>query len=131
MKAVDTDYKTLGELSVKLDDIERFRKLDPKAPGHSECRWTSGVETTTGRLGHGVAASGGMAIASKRMAAHLNQPGSEHQVAVVHEHVPVEVEEGGKLLAARIIPELESDIDPDLRCDSSTNALIPRYRAMR
>jgi glucose-6-phosphate isomerase len=37
----------------------------------------------------------------------------------------------GKALAARIIPELESDGDPELHHDSSTNALIRRYRAMR
>ena len=37
----------------------------------------------------------------------------------------------GKVLAARIIPELESETEPDLDHDSSTNALIRRYRAMR
>jgi glucose-6-phosphate isomerase len=37
----------------------------------------------------------------------------------------------GKVLAKRIIPELESADEPDLRHDSSTNALIRRYRAMR
>jgi glucose-6-phosphate isomerase len=37
----------------------------------------------------------------------------------------------GKVLAGRIIPELESEAEPDLRHDSSTNALIRRYRAMR
>jgi glucose-6-phosphate isomerase len=37
----------------------------------------------------------------------------------------------GKALAKRIIPELESDLEPSLRHDSSTNALIRRYRAMR
>jgi glucose-6-phosphate isomerase len=37
----------------------------------------------------------------------------------------------GKALAVRIIPELESAADPDLNHDSSTNALIRRYRAMR
>jgi len=37
----------------------------------------------------------------------------------------------GKALAVRIIPELESDSEPDLQHDSSTNALIRRYRAMR
>ncbi len=37
----------------------------------------------------------------------------------------------GKVLAQRIIPELESVDEPDLRHDSSTNALIRRYRAMR
>ena len=35
----------------------------------------------------------------------------------------------GKVLAQRIIPELESVDEPDLRHDSSTNALIRRYRA--
>ncbi len=37
----------------------------------------------------------------------------------------------GKALASRIIPELESETEPDLAHDSSTNALIRRYRAMR
>jgi glucose-6-phosphate isomerase len=37
----------------------------------------------------------------------------------------------GKALAKRIIPELESDVEPSLHHDSSTNTLIRRYRAMR
>ena len=37
----------------------------------------------------------------------------------------------GKALAQKIIPELESEAEPDLRHDSSTNALIRRYRALR
>ncbi len=37
----------------------------------------------------------------------------------------------GKALAVAIIPELESTTEPDLKHDSSTNALIRRYRAMR
>jgi transketolase len=40
---------------VTLDDIRRFRQLDSKAPGHPEYHWVSGVETTTGPLGQGVA----------------------------------------------------------------------------
>jgi transketolase len=65
VKAVDPDYEVVGEESVSLDDIKRFRQLDSKTPGHPEYRWTSGVETTTGPLGQGVATSVGMAIASK------------------------------------------------------------------
>jgi glucose-6-phosphate isomerase len=37
----------------------------------------------------------------------------------------------GKALAVAIIPELESETEPELKHDSSTNALIRRYRAMR
>jgi len=37
----------------------------------------------------------------------------------------------GKVLAQRIIPELEAKDDPDLRHDSSTNTLIRRYRKMK
>jgi len=75
VKAVDPDYEALGELAVKLEDIEHFRQLDSKAAGHPEYRWTSGVETTTGPLGQGVATSVGMAIASLWLAAVFNRPG--------------------------------------------------------
>jgi glucose-6-phosphate isomerase len=37
----------------------------------------------------------------------------------------------GKALAQRIVPELESEAEPELEHDSSTNALIRRYRALR
>jgi transketolase len=77
VKAVNPMYETLGEPSVTLDDIKRFRQLDSKCPGHPEYRWTSGVETTTGPLGQGVATSVGMAIAERWMAAHFNRPGFE------------------------------------------------------
>jgi transketolase len=75
VKAVNPKYEVLGEPSVTLDDIKRFRQLDSKCPGHPEYRWTSGVETTTGPLGQGVATSVGMAIAQRWMAAHFNRPG--------------------------------------------------------
>src|SRR5438034_645609 len=76
-KAVNASYEVPGEPSVTLDDIRRFRQLDSKCPGHPEYRWTSGVETTTGPLGQGVATSVGMAIAAKWMASHFNRPGFE------------------------------------------------------
>jgi transketolase len=77
VKAVNPQYESLGEPSVKLDDIRNFRQLDSKCPGHPEYRWTSGVETTTGPLGQGVATSVGMAIAGKWMAGYFNRPGFE------------------------------------------------------
>jgi transketolase len=77
VKAVNAKYEALGELSVTLDDIKRFRQLDSKCPGHPEYRWTSGVETTTGPLGQGVGNSVGMAIAGAWTAAYFNRPDFE------------------------------------------------------
>jgi transketolase len=74
-KAVNADYELVGRPSVSLDDIRRFRQLDSKAPGHPEYHWVSGVETTTGPLGQGVATSVGMAIGQKWLASRYNQPG--------------------------------------------------------
>jgi transketolase len=75
VRAVDPDYETLGDPSVSLDDIKSFRQLDSHAPGHPEYHLTSGVETTTGPLGQGIATSVGMAMAGKWLAAHFNRPG--------------------------------------------------------
>ncbi len=75
VKAVDPDYEIVGEPSVSLDDIKNFRQLGSRCAGHPEYHWTSGVETTTGPLGQGVATSVGMAIASKWLAVRYNRPG--------------------------------------------------------
>jgi transketolase len=75
VKAVNPEYETLGEPSVPLDAIKTFRQLDSPCAGHPEYRWTTGVETTTGPLGQGVATSVGMAIAQKWLAATYNRPG--------------------------------------------------------
>ena len=77
VKEVNPKYETLGTLAVALDDIKRFRQLDSNCPGHPEYRWTSGVETTTGPLGQGVATSVGMAMARHWLAEHFNRPGYE------------------------------------------------------
>ena len=76
-QAVDADYENLGHPSVSLDDIRHFRQLESRAPGHPEYHWVSGVETTTGPLGQGVATSVGMGIAEKWLANRYNQPGFE------------------------------------------------------
>jgi transketolase len=70
VQAVDPDYETLGEPSVSLDDIKSFRQLDSHAAGHPEYHLTSGVETTTGPLGQGIATSVGMALAGKWLGEH-------------------------------------------------------------
>ncbi len=74
-QAVNADYETVGQPAVSLEDIRRFRQLGSRAPGHPEYHWTSGVETTTGPLGQGIATSVGMAIAQKWLASHYNRPG--------------------------------------------------------
>jgi transketolase len=76
-QAVNADYELVGKPSVTLDDIRHFRQLDSKAPGHPEYHWTSGVETTTGPLGQGIATSVGMAIARKWLGSRYNRPGFE------------------------------------------------------
>jgi len=75
--AVDAEYESVGQPSVTLDDIRHFRQLDSRAPGHPEYHWVSGVETTTGPLGQGLATSVGMAVARKWLAARYNRPSFE------------------------------------------------------
>ena len=74
-RAVNTEYERLGTPSVTLDDIRHFRQLGSKAPGHPEYHLVSGVETTTGPLGQGIATSVGMAIARKWLASRYDKPG--------------------------------------------------------
>ncbi|WP_081968372.1 transketolase [Mycobacterium kyorinense] len=73
VQAVDPDYEIVGRPAVTLDDLKTFRQLDSRCPGHPEYRWTSGVETTTGPLGQGVATSVGMAIAGRWLAERYNR----------------------------------------------------------
>jgi transketolase len=74
VKAVNPKYEVLGDLSVPLDDLKKFRQLGSRCPGHPEYRWTSGVEATTGPLGQGVAMTVGMAIAARWKTAHFSRP---------------------------------------------------------
>ncbi|MEP7276599.1 MAG: transketolase, partial [Betaproteobacteria bacterium] len=74
-QAVNADYEAVGKPAVTLDDIKRFRQLGSKAPGHPEYHLVSGVETTTGPLGQGIATSVGMAIGQKWLAAQYNREG--------------------------------------------------------
>lgn len=59
---------------LSLEDLQNFRQLHSKTPGHPEYRHTPGVETTTGPLGQGIATAVGMALAEKMMAARFNKP---------------------------------------------------------
>jgi transketolase len=64
----------LAGYDVTLDDLKAFRQWGSKTPGHPEVGHTPGVETTTGPLGQGVGNAVGLALASKMMAARVNQP---------------------------------------------------------
>ncbi|MFP3566829.1 transketolase [Paraburkholderia sp. SIMBA_030] len=74
VKEVDHDGNPTGAPAVSLDDIEHFRQIGSKTPGHPEFRLTSGVETTTGPLGQGLGNSVGMAMAARWYETYFNQP---------------------------------------------------------
>ncbi|MCE4224688.1 transketolase [Methylobacterium sp. C25] len=61
--------------AISLEDIKQFRQIDSRTPGHPEYHFTTGVETTTGPLGQGVANSVGMAMGSRFLNSRLNKPG--------------------------------------------------------
>jgi transketolase len=73
VKAVDEHGNPTDGPAVSLNDIEHFRQLDSKTPGHPEYRMTTGVETTTGPLGQGLGNSVGMAMAARWYENHFNQ----------------------------------------------------------
>ena len=58
-----------------LGELQRFRQLHSRTPGHPEVDVAPGVETTTGPLGQGLANAVGMALAEKLLAAEFNRPG--------------------------------------------------------
>ncbi|MBL8743367.1 MAG: transketolase [Myxococcales bacterium] len=68
-----------GYAEVPLDEVKKFRQLGSKTPGHPELTHApSGIETTTGPLGQGIANAVGMAIAAKMAEARFNT--KEHTI---------------------------------------------------
>ncbi|MDB5605783.1 MAG: transketolase [Bradyrhizobium sp.] len=72
-----------GNTDMTLDQIEHFRQLGSRTPGHPENFLTSGVETTTGPLGQGVAFSVGSALAERLLAAEFGEDIVDHHTYVL------------------------------------------------
>ena len=80
----------LSGFDLSMDELERFRQLDSKTPGHPEYGHTAGIETTTGPLGQGLANAVGMAMAERLLAEQMNSDGH----AVVDHHTYVIASDG-------------------------------------
>ena len=72
-----------GNADMTLDQIRNFRQLGSRTPGHPENFLTSGVETTTGPLGQGVAFSVGSALAERLLAAEFGEDIVDHYTYVL------------------------------------------------
>jgi len=68
-----------------MAELQNFRRLGSRTPGHPEYGSAPGVETTTGPLGQGLANAVGMAIAERTLAAQFNRPG--HKLIDHHVYV--------------------------------------------
>ena len=72
-----------GNKEMTLDQIRNFRQLNSKTPGHPENFITSGVETTTGPLGQGIATAVGFALAERLLAAEFGSDTVDHYTYVL------------------------------------------------
>ncbi len=72
-----------GNTEMTLEEIKNFRQLGSKTPGHPENFITSGIETTTGPLGQGVASSVGTALAERLLAAEFGADIVDHYTYVL------------------------------------------------
>ena len=71
--------------ALPMAELQRFRQLHSKTPGHPETGLTPGVETTTGPLGQGFSNAVGMALAEKLLAGEFNRDG--HEIVDHHTYV--------------------------------------------
>lgn len=85
-------YATLHAFGYKIgmDDLKNFRQMGSITPGHPEYKVVSGIDSTTGPLGQGVANAVGLAIAEKLMANRFNK----HDMALFDNYTYALVGEG-------------------------------------
>ena len=75
VEELDAQGRRTGKPAVSMEELQRFRQLGSKTPGHPEFGHTTGVEVTTGPLGQGVATSVGLALAQRWLSARYDRPG--------------------------------------------------------
>ena len=75
VEQVDSEGTRVGRKAIPLDQIRQFRQWGSPCAGHPEYRHASGIETTTGPLGQGVATSVGMAMAARWSEAYFSRSG--------------------------------------------------------
>ncbi|MEQ1682749.1 MAG: transketolase [Burkholderiaceae bacterium] len=75
----------LSGYELPMSELQRFRRLHSKTPGHPEVGLTPGVETTTGPLGQGLTNAVGFALAEKLLGDEFNRPG--HAIVDHHSYV--------------------------------------------
>ena len=69
--------------ALPMSELQNFRQLGSKTPGHPEVDLTPGVETTTGPLGQGLANAVGMALAEKLLAQEFNHAADGAELRIV------------------------------------------------
>ena len=72
-----------GYADMTLDEIRNFRQLGARTAGHPEFGHASGIETTTGPLGQGIANAVGMAMAERHLAAKFGDDLVDHHTYVI------------------------------------------------
>ena len=72
-----------GYADMTIDEIRNFRQLGARTAGHPEFGHASGIETTTGPLGQGIANAVGMAMAERHLAARFGDDLVDHHTYVI------------------------------------------------